>query len=301
MESIDREIGTRVEELRLRGGLSQGQLAERLQGCGLPWSQRTVSRVESGERPIRFAEAFPLARALGVRADALAPALPNDSDAEQLQGWPMRFTAGIARQIRRYREGKGWSLQQLADECTQLGHPTLDTALANMESGQQGSIAAHELVAIAAALKIPPVMLLFPGLAYESVEALPGVAAPAQSAAQWFSGEEPLMMFEDTDIGRVAAFDLDDYEEWISASEPLRLIRRHQQIVHDWERKRRLFDTTGKSEAETEQILSEFSLAIDDLLERLSDVRRRMREVGMTLPPVLDPILYDVSDGDDDG
>ncbi|NKU72718.1 helix-turn-helix domain-containing protein [Rhodococcus hoagii] len=190
MESIDREIGARVEELRLGEGLSQGQLAERLQERGLPWSQRTVSRVESGERPIRFAEAFPLARALGVGADALAPALPNDSSREQLEGWPARFTAGIASQIRRYRERKGWSLQQLADACTELGYSGLDGTLADLESGQPRSIAVHELVVIADALKVPPVELLFPGLMTEQCEFLPGQFTTAWNALKQFTGED---------------------------------------------------------------------------------------------------------------
>lgn len=107
----------------------------------------------------------------------------------QGEGWPERFTAGVAGQIKRYRESKGQSYQQLADACTALGYPTLRTTLANLENGRRKSVTVHELVVIAEALAVPPIQLLFPGLPQGPVEYLPGRTSIAWQALQWFNGE----------------------------------------------------------------------------------------------------------------
>ncbi|QKT12171.1 helix-turn-helix domain-containing protein [Rhodococcus sp. W8901] len=68
----DEAVGKRIEDLRSARGLSQGQLSDLVRAAGLNWSQGTVSRVEAGTRPVRFTEAFTVAKALGVEVVALA-------------------------------------------------------------------------------------------------------------------------------------------------------------------------------------------------------------------------------------
>lgn len=70
----DEAVGKRIEDLRTSRDLSQGELSDLLRAAGLNWSQGTVSRVEAGTRPVRFTEAFTVAKTLGVEALALAPA-----------------------------------------------------------------------------------------------------------------------------------------------------------------------------------------------------------------------------------
>ncbi|MDW5612088.1 helix-turn-helix transcriptional regulator [Mycolicibacterium sp. D5.8-2] len=72
MES-DSVVGKRIESLRARAGLSQEELSKRLRDAGLNWSQGTLSRVETGSRPMRFVEALVVANALGVEVAELTP------------------------------------------------------------------------------------------------------------------------------------------------------------------------------------------------------------------------------------
>lgn len=67
----DQEIGARIRDLREGVSVQQGAFAERLREAGLPWSQGTLSRVESGRRPVRLVEAPLLADQLGVSIDDL--------------------------------------------------------------------------------------------------------------------------------------------------------------------------------------------------------------------------------------
>ncbi len=69
----DAVVGKRVEELRTEAGLSQEDLSVRLRAAGLNWSQGTLSRVETGSRPMRFVEALTVAGALGVEVADLTP------------------------------------------------------------------------------------------------------------------------------------------------------------------------------------------------------------------------------------
>ena len=63
--------GTRIREARLRAGLSQEQLAVKLQLLGLQVGQMAVSRMETGKRLIPDFELPLLAQALNVTTDWL--------------------------------------------------------------------------------------------------------------------------------------------------------------------------------------------------------------------------------------
>jgi transcriptional regulator with XRE-family HTH domain len=63
----DRLIGTNLA--RLRASRSQAEVAVLMKDAGWKWSQTTVWKVESGERPLRLTEARALAEVLHVTVD----------------------------------------------------------------------------------------------------------------------------------------------------------------------------------------------------------------------------------------
>lgn len=70
----DEEIGQRLQQVREQQKLNQSKAVRALREAGLVWSQGTLSKVESGIRPVRLAELPAIARALGVgQNDLLAP------------------------------------------------------------------------------------------------------------------------------------------------------------------------------------------------------------------------------------
>src|ERR1700757_3524960 len=88
------------------------------------------------------------------------------------------------------KSGRGnRSAQWLADETERLGYPISRAAIANYESGRKKGLDVAELLVLAAALRIPPLTLLFPQLPDGPVEVLPGVQTTSWDAAAWFSGE----------------------------------------------------------------------------------------------------------------
>ncbi|MBM2623089.1 helix-turn-helix transcriptional regulator [Actinoplanes sp. LDG1-06] len=63
-------------------------------------------------------------------------------------------TQGVAERIKQMRAARGWSAQNLADECAQLGVPSLTRGtIAKIESGVRKSVTAEELDILARALR----------------------------------------------------------------------------------------------------------------------------------------------------
>jgi transcriptional regulator with XRE-family HTH domain len=106
--------------------------------------------------------------------------------------WAARVTGAIAAEIRQRRKARGMSAEDLAAACADVGMPIPRSTLADLENGRRASISVAEWLAIAAALDVPPVMLLCPVGSAETAEVLPGTDAPAFRAAQWVAGEAPL-------------------------------------------------------------------------------------------------------------
>ena len=102
-----------------------------------------------------------------------------------------RWAEGLVRRvglaIKKARGNK--SARWLSDETAALGYRVSPTVIAKLDSGHRGSVlSVAELLVLAAALDIPPGLLLFPGYPYDVVEYLPGRAADAHSALDWLSG-----------------------------------------------------------------------------------------------------------------
>lgn len=63
--------GKRIKEARERRGLTQDQLAAKMQIEGVPLNQKAVSRAETGQRVIADYELVAFARVLGVSVESL--------------------------------------------------------------------------------------------------------------------------------------------------------------------------------------------------------------------------------------
>lgn len=91
----DEEIGQRLQQVRERQDLNQAQAVRALRSAGLVWSQGTLSKVESGIRPIRLAELPAISKALGVsQSELLAPEDPISSALQRIR--VVEQTAGEA-------------------------------------------------------------------------------------------------------------------------------------------------------------------------------------------------------------
>jgi transcriptional regulator with XRE-family HTH domain len=118
---------------------------------------------------------------------------PDTSQTGETGSWSMREAAAIGRRVARRRTALGLSAQEVADRCARLGMSSLTRqVLSRLEHGRREAVSTAELAVLAAALKMPPVLLLYPvGLAAE-VEYLPGRMAEPFQAARWWGDEAVL-------------------------------------------------------------------------------------------------------------
>lgn len=102
----------------------------------------------------------------------------------------------LAHRVRKYRQERGWSVRQLAEECGKRGAGTLTQAsLTNIERGltpgsTRGSraVTVQEMLTLAAVLQVPPIMLMLPFGEENMVEVCPGVGMEPWAAAKWIYG-----------------------------------------------------------------------------------------------------------------
>ena len=103
--------------------------------------------------------------------------------------WADSLTKAIAGEVRRHRLARKMSAQQLADRCGELGMEIPRAVLANLENGRRPIVSVAELLVLAAALDVPPVVLVTPLGHAPGVEILPGRELDTWDAALWISGD----------------------------------------------------------------------------------------------------------------
>lgn len=80
--------------------------------------------------------------------------------------------------------------QQLAERCKELGAPIHRTTITKIEGGRS-RFDLGELLIIAAALEVPPMVLLYPDLPSGVVEVIPGHMVRSFDAYRWATGMPP--------------------------------------------------------------------------------------------------------------
>lgn len=183
----------------------------------------------------------------------------------------------VARRIVLFRKRLDMTRDQLAARCAELGYPSLTSpALANIETGRRApdgkrrrDITVDEAMVLAKALKVAPVLLLFPVGTEPSVPVLPQDPMDPWDAARWLTGEA----YQGEDVA----------EHWAI---PLYLFRTHDRLRN--ERLELMADQLFAPKDEEEQ--PKRTIKIDALRDKLKDVRAEMHRHGLTPPAAVDDL-----------
>lgn len=205
-----------------------------------------------------------------------------DDEADDFPEWVDRVKANVAGEVRRRRKEMGWSAQDLADRCEELGHPIPRNVIANMESGRRAVLPLVDVIVLAAALETYPAHLIFPVGYVEETQELPFQRlVPTWDALRRFTGEEEV---PGQDAGLVPDFE------------------RHASLVRtalaalDEEERARFAAKQATSRAQREEAERKRTAYADQAISAkytLRHLRRELREDGAT-PPDLPPALSDV-------
>ena len=98
----------------------------------------------------------------------------------------------MGKAIQQRRKQLGMSAEDLSGACSQLGLEIARPVLSNLENGRREGIPVHQLVVIAAALRVPPLALLFPERA-ELIEHMPGQVLSWDACMTLFTGDKQIV------------------------------------------------------------------------------------------------------------
>ena len=125
---------------------------------------------------------------------------------EDPQDWESALARRIGMTVKSARQRAGMSQGALADA---LG--VHRSQVVNIEMPERltsgGTLRVGLLLRIAAALGVPPIFLLYPGLADDQIDVLPGLRSSSRDAARWFNGETITATTSDGEEQRLAHVD----------------------------------------------------------------------------------------------
>lgn len=154
----------------------------------------------------------------------------------------------VAERIVKFRKRPGIDLtrEQLAQRCADEGAPWLTfSTLTNIETGRRKDgarrrdVTIDELVIIARAMRVPPILLIFPLGNDDETEILPGQTIATWSALEWFEGRSPFPVQGDpgggpmTDSG-IREWYNDPESGWEAAAAPAILFAEHDRLYREW-------------------------------------------------------------------
>ena len=90
-DDTEQRFAANVRLLRERQGISQVKLAQEMAARGWPWRQQTVTRVENGQRMIRFGEATALAGILHTPLERFTRPASEANDLEKVRAASVRL------------------------------------------------------------------------------------------------------------------------------------------------------------------------------------------------------------------
>lgn len=110
---------------------------------------------------------------------------------QSAKGWEIRLAGRVGEAVQKRRKAQGWTGVELAERTAELGYPITRVAISKIEGNNRaGKLDVAELLVLARALDIPPVLLLAPDFPEGQVEMRPGHSVDSLQAVRWFSGAE---------------------------------------------------------------------------------------------------------------
>jgi transcriptional regulator with XRE-family HTH domain len=210
--------------------------------------------------------------------------------------WSSRLTRVLAGEVRRYRTERKMSAQQLADRCADIGLPIARSVLANLESGRRETFSVAELLVLAKALEVAPILLLFPLGRQEAMEVVPGEKVPVPDAAMWFTGEMSWPGSTEAEALR-----------WMEISFPADLFRLHARYLAERENALEIAQAQRQTSrgpwpqaqrAAYEQAAAAQEAIVTTIERQIGSVRKAMRDWDLLPPDLGDELSHIDTDAD---
>ncbi|MFF8491570.1 helix-turn-helix domain-containing protein [Streptomyces albidoflavus] len=198
-------------------------------------------------------------------------------DEDDVPEWVDQVMSTVAGEVRRRRRELGWSAQDLAERCEEIGHPIPRNVIANMESGRRSNLPLVDVMILAEALNAPPICLIYPVGYVDDVQRLPlqDSVSPLDALLR-FTGE-------DRDLGSNDDL-LRYFRAHHGAQEQLRNAQHNEEYAHYYAETA----STADRKAEALRAQARAAEAAEEAESQLRRLRAFIQEEGGT-PPDLWP------------
>lgn len=209
----------------------------------------------------------------------------TDLDNESNRGfveldWAQQITYHVAGQVSYWRGRREMSAKRLSDQTAAIGHRIPRSVITNLENGRRDNITIAEIWVLAAALDVPPIMLMTPLGTKKRVWILPGVSMSPWEVRGWVMGV------------RLPAYRTRDVWRWREVRAIVGMFDALHSLVQEFlERRSRMLRRIssalpGTGQASTDDTLREidFDAHLNELtytFERIQEARRQMIQSGI--------------------
>lgn len=198
---------------------------------------------------------------------------------EHAHAWQADLAGRIGRAVASRRTKLLLTAASLSARTKKLGYPISSAAITKIENNERaGRIEVAEFLVLAAALELPPMLLLFPSFPEGSEQILPGLTGSTDAGVRWVSGTDglPGPVDSDSERGLYAPSSLDaaiKLVEAVNEARELRLAEFRLDIEADGEPDPRLAEETHLRIGEGRQRLHQVLADIEDGAAGLWDGR----------------------------
>lgn len=207
--------------------------------------------------------------------------MPNiDEDAKR---WQVELAGRIGAAVAQWRKKRGLTAVELSEKTAALGYPVSRIAISKIEQGKRaGKMDLSELLVLARALAVPPVLLMYSDQMDGEVEAIPGQRISSFLALRWFSGEgipNPYVLPAPRQLQGNESPEAIENTSFLEAAEPLELARA---LFANRERLRGVMHLAARSDNTPEQH-SEFMRIAETYQDEGRRILREMHSRGMVV------------------
>lgn len=206
----------------------------------------------------------------------------------------------IATAVREIREAKRLPYTELSERLTELGRPIPVLGLRRIEKGER-RVDVDDLVALARALGVPPVLLAFPLGRCALTSPLPGKDRPTWLALKWFIGDAAFPAEDAAPYPGPLIGTRDDNQAWATGARPLVFHRDHDRLLDSLRaesgRVPIIQDAVDRAASDAERIehqrrVNDAQRQVGEVENQLAQHRRHMRELGIKPPLLPESLRY---------
>lgn len=109
---------------------------------------------------------------------------------ESAKEWAHNLAENFGQAVRFWRAKMELTAVELSNRTKEVGYPITRATIAKIESNSRNSkVDVAEVLTLAAALRVAPIDLIFPGFPARKVRATQRVSMPSREAQQWFNAD----------------------------------------------------------------------------------------------------------------